>query len=230
MLSPTLQTTLALPILKVAVVTGGHQYDVPNFHKLFRRMADLDVYIQHIEDFAASSQTVRDGYDVVLFYIMMVEGPTDEGRPGYAGKPKSALAQLGETKQGIFLLHHALLAYPAWPVWNELVGIQQPWADFGYRHDETLRVNIADPDHPITRGLASWEMIDETYRMKEPDKNSHILLTVDHERSMQAIAWTRQYKQSRVFCLQSGHDNQTWQNEQFYKIVQRGILWCAGRL
>jgi type 1 glutamine amidotransferase len=227
---PTLPTSLASPLLKVAVVTGGHQYDVPNFHQLFRRMPDLDVYIQHIEDFAASSQAVRDAYEVVLFYIMMVDGPIDEGLPDYAGQPKSALAHLGETKQGIFMLHHALLAYPAWPIWNELVGIQQPWANFGYQHDETLQVNVADPIHPITKDISSWEMIDETYRMNEPDDNSHPLLTVEHERSMRAIAWTRQYKQSRVFCLQSGHDHQTWQNEQFCEIVDRGILWCAGRL
>jgi hypothetical protein len=211
-------------------VTGGHSYDVPNFHRLFRRMPGLDVYIQHLEDFAASSQAVRSGYDVVLFYIMMVDGPTDEGLPGYAGKPKTALAQLGQTNQGIFLLHHALLAYPNWPVWNELTGIRQPWADFAYEHDRPLRVSVADPAHPITAGLAAWDMIDETYQMNEPDdRDSHILLTLNQERSMRAIAWTRHYKHSRVFCLQSGHDNQTWQNEQFCTIVQRGVCWCARR-
>lgn len=216
--------------IKVAVVTGGHRYDVPNFHQLFRQMPDLDVYIQHIEDFASSSREVREAYDVLLFYIMMVEGPTDEGLPGYAGKPKSALAQLGQTAQGIFLLHHALLAYPHWPVWHALTGLTEPWAGFGYEHDRTLQVHIADPDHPITQGLKPWEMIDETYQMNEPDGDSHILLTLEAERSMRAIGWTRHYKQSRVFCLQSGHDNQTWQNAQFRTLIQRGILWCAGKL
>jgi type 1 glutamine amidotransferase len=161
---------------------------------------------------------------------MMVEGPVDEGLSGYAGKPKSALAQLGQTNQGIFLLHHALLAYPEWPLWNALTGIKNSWADFSYEHDLPLRVQVADPDHPITQGLADWEMIDETYKMNETDDNSHILLTLDHPQSMRAIAWTRQYRQSRVFCLQSGHDNQTWQNEQFTTLIRRGILWCAGRL
>lgn len=220
----------SIPALKVAVVTGGHRYEVPQFHQLFRQMSHLDVYIQHLEDFAASSQAVREAYDVVLFYIMMVEGPVDEGLPGYAGKPLSALSQLGQTSQGIFLLHHALLAYPQWPVWNALTGIKNSWADFSYEHDLSLRLQVADPDHPITQGLDDWEMIDETYKMNEPDEDSHLLLTLDHPQSMRAIAWTRQYGQSRVFCLQSGHDHQTWQNEQFAALVERGILWCAGRL
>ena len=216
--------------VSVAVVTGGHQYDVPNFHKLFGRIPNLDVYIQSIDEFASSSQVVRDGYDVVLFYIMMLEGPTDEGLPGYAGKPQSALAHLGETEQGIFMLHHALLAYPDWPVWNELVGLKNAWADFGYEHDQVVRVQVADPEHPITQGLSAWEMVDETYQMNEPDADSHILLTLEQEKSMRNIAWTRQYKQSRVFCLQSGHDTQTWQDEHFWRVLERGILWCAGRL
>jgi type 1 glutamine amidotransferase len=123
-----------------------------------------------------------------------------------------------------------LLAYPEWPLWNALTGIKNSWADFSYEHDLPLRVQVADPGHPITQGLADWEMIDETYKMNETDDNSHILLTLDHPQSMRAIAWTRQYRQSRVFCLQSGHDNQTWQNEQFTTLIRRGILWCAGRL
>jgi uncharacterized protein len=224
------QTPLSTPALKVAVVTGGHSYEVPHFHQLFRRLPHLDIYIQHLEDFASSSQAVREEYDVILFYIMMVAGPVDEGLPGYAGKPRSALAQLGQTGQGLFLLHHSLLAYPEWPAWNALTGIKNSWADFSYEHDQTLRVHVADPDHPITQDLADWEMIDETYKMNEPDENSHILLTVDHPQSMHAIAWTQQYGQSRVFCLQSGHDNQAWENEQFATLIRRGILWCARRL
>ena len=59
----------------------------------------------------------------VLFFFMMLEGPTDEGLPGYCGQPKTAIEHLGQTGQGIVILHHALLAYPQWPVWREIVGI-----------------------------------------------------------------------------------------------------------
>ena len=77
--------------LSVAVVTGGHGFDVRNFHKLFRALDGVDAYIQHLDDFASSPTEVRDSYDAVLFYIMMMQGPADEGLPWYAGKPKTAL-------------------------------------------------------------------------------------------------------------------------------------------
>jgi hypothetical protein len=213
--------------LKIAVITGGHGYDVPNFHRLFRSLDGVDAYIQHLDDFACSSGTVRDGYDVVLFYIMLRSGPTDEGQPWYCGKPKSALEHLGATRQGIVVLHHAILAYPDWPVWNDIVGIAD--RKFGYHVGQSIRVNIDDANHPITAGVAAWDMTDETYTMADAGEGSHIVLSVDHPRSMKHIAWTRQRAQSRVFCFQSGHDNVTWANPAFQKVLLQGIRWSANK-
>ncbi|MDP6381238.1 MAG: ThuA domain-containing protein, partial [Phycisphaerae bacterium] len=214
--------------VKVAVVTGGHFFDVPNFHRLFRAVPGTDVYIQHMEDFASSPAEVRDAYDVVLFYIMLTGDPTDEGLPWYAGKPGEAIERLGETGQSIFVLHHAILAYPDWPIWYEISGVRK--GEFGYRIGDSLRIQVADGEHPITSGLSDWEMTDEMYEMNSPGEDSHVLLTTDHPRSMKTIAWTRRFKGSRVFCLQSGHDNDTWVDANFCELLRRGILWCAGTI
>jgi type 1 glutamine amidotransferase len=137
---------------------------------------------------------------------------------------------LGRTPQGIVLLHHALVAYLEWPLWSEIVGM----ADRGmssYHHDERVPVRVA-ADHPITRGLPDWEMTDETYVMRaaEPDQGNTILLTTPHDRSMRTLAWTRQHRESRVFCFQSGHDAQCWEHPSFRTVLQRGVPWCCGRL
>jgi hypothetical protein len=215
--------------VKVAVVTGGHSYDVPNFHRLWRSLpAPLDVYVQHLDDFASSPPDVRDGYDVALFYIMLRDGPTDEGLAWHQGKPASALGHLGETGQGIVVLHHGILAYPAWPAWSEMTGV--PGQNFGYYMEQTVTTEIANPGHPVTRGLQPWTMVDETYTMPDAGPGSEVLLTYSHARSMRSIAWTRAYRQSRVFCYQAGHDNVTWQDPNFREVLRRGLLWSARRL
>jgi type 1 glutamine amidotransferase len=73
-------------------------------------------------------------------------------------------------------------------------------------------------------------MIDETYVMPDalPANGNHILLTTTHPDSVKTIAWVRQYRQSRVFCLQSGHDNQTWADASFQRLLRQGILWSSG--
>ncbi len=212
----------------VAIVTGGHPYDVPGFYTLFRSLPDANCYIQHTEDFVSDAGKVREDYDVVLFYNMPAGEPPTKA-PGYEGRVRKAFRRLGKTGQGIFLLHHAILTYRDWPFWSEMVGIPDREIE-SYHHDEKLAIQIEDLDHPITQGLPAWDMIDETYVMAEPDAASRVLLTVNHPKSTRAIAWTRSFGGARVFCLQSGHDNQTYTDRYFREVVRRGIQWCAGKL
>ena len=221
-----MRTTTA-PV-RAAVITGGHPYDVIEFRKLFRSFPELDVYVQHMDDFAASPQEVRDSYGVVLFYTMLRDGPADDDQAWHTGKPRTALERLGQTKQGLFLLHHSILAYPQWPVWNQMVGIED--RKFDYFIGETVHVEVVRGDHPVTSGLKNWTMTDETYTMCEPAAGSEVLLTTQHLKSMKSIAWTRRHGQARVFCFESGHDNLTWVDPNFREVLRRGMLWCAGRL
>ncbi len=71
--------------------------------------------------------------------------------------------------------------------------------------------------------------MDEGYVLKgDYDGRGAVLLTVEHEDSMDQVAWARQHEKSRVFCLALGHDDQSWSNPGFREILQRGIAWTAG--
>ncbi len=206
--------------ISVAVITGGHNFDVPGFQAIFRDMPQVDSYIQYEENWAADVGQVRDAYDVLLFYNM------PRGEP--EAKIRTVLEGLGENGQGIFLLHHSILAYDQWPFWSDLVGISD--RSFGYDHEQELSVEIADSAHPITKDLEPWQMVDETYSMASAGQESHLLLTTEHPNSMNVLGWTRQFRNARVFCFQSGHDNLTYVNPTFRKTILRGIQWCAGRI
>jgi hypothetical protein len=214
--------------VRTAVVTGGHRFDVPGFHRLFRGLEGIDAYIQHLDDFASAPEEVRDAYDTVVFYTLFSGTPGDEGLPWHAGHPRSALEHLGATPQGIFVLHHAILSFLGWDVWYGITGIGENLTS--YHVNQALDVHVAHPGHPITAGLAAWTMTDETYVMNDPGAGSTPLLATDHPNSMRTLAWTRQYCNSRVFCFQSGHDNQTWANPSFREVIARGIRWCARRM
>ena len=213
-------------LIKTAVVTGGHSFDVIGFNNLFRNLPSVQAYIQHIDDFSAAPEIVRDWYDVVVFYIFLQKEPEDENQPSWAGKPRTMINHLGESGQGLVIMHHALLAYRGWSVWNEIVGVED--RGIGFHHGQQLNVEVRDKAHQITQDLTDWEMIDETYTMADAGSDSHILLTTDHPKSMQTLAWTRKYKNARVFCLESGHDNQTFVNPNFKQVLAQGIRWAAG--
>ena len=209
----------------IAVVTGGHSFDVPAFHDLFRSLSGVTPYIQHLDDFCSSPDAVRDGYDTVVFYFMPPGAPKDDGLPWYAGKQLNALSRLGMSGQGIVVLHHALLAFGEWDFWADMVDIEH--RSFEYFHDQEVRVKVLDHDHPITSGIEDWTITDETYLMDGPDGGSRILLGTDHPKSMKALAWTRTLRNSRLFCLVLGHDASAWRDPGFRQVLGRGIGWTA---
>jgi hypothetical protein len=216
------------PPVTVAVVTGAHYFDVMNFHRLFRSLDGIDAYIQHMDDWASSSDDVRHGYAATVFYNMHWDAPPAEGLPWYCGSPRAAIEDLGRTERGLVLLHHGILAFQDWPLWGGIAGIED--RKFEYFPGESVHIEIADGKHPVTKGLTAWDMIDETYKMADPGEGSHVLLTTDHPKSMKSIAWTREHHNARVFCLASGHDNEAWAHPSFREVLRRGILWSAGRL
>jgi hypothetical protein len=222
-----------MPTTKIAVITGGHPFDVQPFHHLFRALPGIDAYVQHTDEFASEPVAVRDSYDAFIFYSMFKDVPTDDVL-WYAGKPKTALERLGKTKQGIILLHHALLAYPDWEMWDDIAGMKSRIMR-SYHPNERVTVDTADAEHPIAKGMASWEVIDETYIMDnavmpEAVPGNRIFFTTDHPLSMTSFGWTRQYQKARVFCFPSGHGHATYANTNFQTVLRRGIAWVTGRV
>jgi type 1 glutamine amidotransferase len=208
------------PIM-TAVITGSHPFEVVEFTRLFRTLPGIDFYLQDLENWADDMSHVRDRYEVLLFFNMHREPPDEAVR--------AALASLGESEQGLFYLHHGMLAFWEWPLWADIVGVHHS-GQFGYSIGETVHVQIADPDHPITRGLSPWTMVDEAYELDDAGPGSHVLLTTDHPQSMRTLAWTRRYDKSRVFVLALGHDKFAYADPNFQTIVQRGIQWAARRI
>ncbi len=217
--------------IRVGVVIGGHPYNVPAFHDLFVRMEksdDLDVYIQDLDNWAASrGDGTYDTYDAFLFYHMNYWGKLSV-RDDMDNRITDAVANMGKSGQGFVVLHHALLSFREMPVYSQLCGIEERTIH-GFGVDD-IPVVVSDTEHPITRGISNWVMNDEYFVVDAPVERSRILLTTDHPKSMKPLAWTNQYRNARVFCYQSGHGPSAYADDNFQTILARGIKWVACRL
>ena len=216
--------------IKIAVITGGHPFDVQPFHDMFRTWAGIDAYIQHTDEFASEPQEIRDGYDAIVFYSMVQQSISDDVA-WYAGRPKSVYERLGQTRQGIVLLHHALMSYQDWPQWDELAGMKSRYMT-SFHQNEKVQVEVVDSEHPIVKGIESWRMVDETYIMKTavmPDavSGNRIILRTQNANSIPILGWTRTFRQARVFCYASGHGKETYSNGSFQAVLANGIRWVA---
>jgi type 1 glutamine amidotransferase len=217
--------------VKALLVTGGHGYDHDAFMKIFDA-EDLAVTPADPKLGSGVFDTIDDWkYDTVLLYNF--SQPINE-------KQQANFRKLLEKGVGLFILHHASAAYPDWPEYEaimggrfhlkeaEVNGVKRPAS--GARGDVDFKVHVEDPGHPITRGLADFDVHDETYCKCYISPKVHVLLTTDEKSSDRAVAWGQAYGKARVFYLQLGHDNRTYTNKSFRTLVAQGLRWTAGRL
>lgn len=210
--------------LKVAVLVECHPFDIDGFQEMLWSFEDCDCYVQAFDLFVQDEKN-RESYDAVIYYNMSLP------LPEAGGFLESYLKNtLGESGQGIILLHHALLSFPKWDLWTQVSGVKVRCEDgvFEYHQNETVQEHIVNTEHPVMDGVGDFSLVDETYIIGEPEETGNtILITTDNAVSIKKIAWTRTYKNSRVFCYASGHDNCSYGDESFRRIIHNAIRWTA---
>jgi hypothetical protein len=226
------------PPLSLLIVTGGHDYEPVEFFRAFDKMPNIRYQHLFTRGLAKPEAYPLGGighYDVVLFYDMEPGAITPEWR------------DLLDRGRGIVFLHHALGSFPATTELRSIAGGQANFADTQptsvdkstYLHNVLEHFTITGGAHPVTCGVSNFAMIDEGYDQVQVDPAAHVLMTSDFPKGNPAVAWTWKYQGRRVFQLQPGHGSlgmpadhgpTAYQNPQFLRLLQRAILWSAGRL
>ena len=99
----------------------------------------------------------------------------------------------------------------------------------GYQHDRDMTVSICDRAHPITWGLDTFTIHDETYNKYSIAPGVTPLLTTNDPTSDKVIGWTHVCGNSRVVYLQLGHDRNAFDDPGYRRLVAQAIQWTAKR-
>lgn len=214
--------------IRILVITGGHDYKKEQFNKMLASLAP-EITFQIAELPAAFNMFLpgnRDKYDVLVFYHMW-QKITDE-------QAKNLSECISQGKP-LVALHHSICAFDDWPeYWNILGGKYfhkvttfkgKEYQPCSYIHDLHFNVKNANPKHPVTKGVADFEIFDETYKGYYVENGVTPLLTTDEPSSTSLIGWAKKYGKSRVVVLQSGHDAPTFENPGFRKLLRQSITW-----
>lgn len=216
--------------VKVVILVGGHGYDKKTFPKAWGGHEDIKCEVWKGKPYTVFDDITKFKYDVILMYNMS-SGMTD--------KQKANFLKLLKKGTGLIVWHHALANCQDWPEFEKIAGCKF-WLRAGVRDGKKigrsgtghglLKMHIADPKHPITKGMKDFEIQDESYNKQTFVKGIHVLVTTDHPKSDKPIAWTHKYSGARVFGYQSGHDVRAWANGGHRQLLANGIRWVAGRL
>jgi hypothetical protein len=126
---------------------------------------------------------------------------------------------------GSFLnLHNSLGLYPPAGPYLKLVGGRY----IGHGAYERFRVEVADPNHPITEGAADFTTADEQHTPVIYDEGKvHLILTsrMDNGTSVPA-GWAREAGKGRVCHLAGGHPVEPLVHPTYQKILRNAVEWC----
>jgi type 1 glutamine amidotransferase len=114
--------------------------------------------------------------------------------------------------------------------WFEFMGYQSMW----HEDQREFKVENIATDHPIMNDVSeSWmSPPDEIYVTEKVWGEITPLLRAYGEQSddYQTVSWTHEINNTRVFATSLGHNNETFEQEEFIKLVSNGLLWTVERL
>ncbi len=111
--------------------------------------------------------------------------------------------------------------------WFEYLGIQST----GHGPQKPVSIVHVDREHPITKPLEDWVTgNEELYNVLKLFPTAHALSTGEQGGQKAVVAWTNDYKGTRVFNTTIGHNNETVAAARYLDLVTRGLLWACGKL
>lgn len=225
----TLPLLLFAAPLRLLVIVGGHEFEEQPFFEMFDAMPDIryqTVTQPAANDLFASAR--MDSVDALVFYDMVQE---------ITPAQQAAFIALLERGTGMVFLHHSLASYQAWDEFTRIRGGRYVLPELlpeaeragasNYQHDVQVNVQIVDPQHPVTQGVADFELHDEVYGNFVVHPESVPLLHTDHPQSSPVIGWTTRYGASKIVYLQPGHDRHAYQDVHYRRLLENAVRWVA---
>ena len=214
---------------RVLIVTGidypGHHWKetAPALKAILEKDTRLSVKI--VEKPALIQSRRLQEWDLIVLHFMNWEVP------GPGKEAQENLARLVREGKGLMLTHFACGAWQEWPEFRQLAG--RVWDPKLRPHDPlgSFKVQIADPEHPVTRGLPGFETLDELYTCLTGDAPIHIVAkaTSTVDKKDYPMAFVLNYGKGRVFHSVLGHELPAYTNSPVMgDLMRRGAAWAAG--
>ena len=182
---------------------------------------DLEVGLARLDDFgllvvnALRWRMLGEKYDP--YRATLAYSPSAEAR-------EAVLRHLRRGR-GLLAMHTAVICFDDWPEWGDLLGARWSWGQSGHPPLGTVRIEVADPDHPLAHGISEFEVQDEVYGFLAQRPGLQPVLTSAHGGIDHPVLWVRESLGGPVAVDLLGHGVESLQQPQHQLLVERLLRW-----
>jgi putative membrane-bound dehydrogenase-like protein len=178
-------------------------------------MAKVGIRVDYTPDVNALTPARLANYDALAIF-------RDSGN--LPPKAEAALLDYVEGGKGLVAIHCASHCFRNSDKYTALVG-----GRFLRHGTGVFRSRIIDAQHPAMNGVQSFKGWDETYVHNQLGEDIRVLMTRPEQGGYEPYTWVRRQGKGRVFYTALGHDERTWKNPAFHKLLEQGLRWAAGK-
>lgn len=194
---------------------AGHQ-PAARFRQMQPELAKRNILLTYTDKVSDLNAEKLNQYDGLMIFANHTEWQPEN---------EKALLDYVASGKGFIPLHCASYCFIRSQPYVDLVGAQ-----FRSHKDGVFRVSTTAPDHPIMKGLESFQSWDETYTHTKHNEKNRTVLEVRSEGDVkEPWTWVRTHGTGRVFYTAWGHDQRTWSHPGFIALVERGTRWACNK-
>jgi putative membrane-bound dehydrogenase-like protein len=135
---------------------------------------------------------------------------------------EKALLDYVKSGRGFIPVHCASFCFQNSPEYINMVGGQ-----FKTHKTGEFAATVVDKKHPVMKGVNAFTTWDETYVHDKIAKDIHVVTERVEGDHHEPYTWVKKYGKGKVFYTAYGHDERTWKNPDFLKLLENGILWAV---
>lgn len=154
------------------------------------------------------------------------DGQDKPGRVWMTPEQERAVVDFVERGGAFLNLHNSMGLYPAGGPYLNLVGGRY----IGHGPLERFRVEVVDPNHPITRGVQDFTVADEQHTPPYDMTKAHLLLqNRSDDGNIAAAGWAYEPGRGRLCHLANGHTREALLHPMVQRLMRNAVNWCLRR-
>uniref|UniRef100_UPI004048C8E1 PVC-type heme-binding CxxCH protein n=1 Tax=Algoriphagus sp. TaxID=1872435 RepID=UPI004048C8E1 len=203
---------------RVEILVLGHDSDHHNTEKLMMHIStplfQKGINLTYTADPNDLKDEVLQNYDGLLIYA---------NHDSISTSQEAALKSFVQGGKALIPLHSGSFCFRNSDWYVQAVGGQ-----FSTHGTGRFTTQLLESTHPILHEISEFETWDETYVHSQINPDIQVLMERQEGDKKEPYTWIRNEGEGRVFYTAYGHNEETWKQPEFHKLLANGILWAVG--